>query len=125
MTNIDNKIAELAKKRIVLFNAFKEVEEQIQALKDRKMEILLAEERRNEEIDKMVSFISGKVQFYYSEDVEKDSFVVEGRITYNEKLFKREYPISLSKLGSFRIPAMKARVVQKIAEDIVDNDNKL
>jgi hypothetical protein len=37
MTNIDNKIAELAKKRIVLFNAFKEVEEQIQALKDRKM----------------------------------------------------------------------------------------
>jgi hypothetical protein len=121
MTNIDNKIAELAKKRIVLFNAFKEVEEQIQALKDRKMEILLAEERRDEEIDKMVSFISGKVQFYYSEDVEKDSFVVEGRITYNEKLFKREYPISLSKLGSFRIPAMKARVVQKIAEDIVDN----
>ena len=121
MTNIDNKIAELAKKRIVLFNAFKEVEEQIQALKDRKMEILLAEERRDEEIDKMVSFISGKVQFYYSEDVEKDSFVVEGRITYNEKLFKREYPISLSRLGSFRIPAMKARVVQKIAEDIVDN----
>lgn len=121
MTNIDNKIAELAKKRIVLFNAFKEVEEQIQALKDRKMEMLLAEARRNEEIDKMVSFISGKVQFYYSEDVEKDSFVVEGRITYNEKLFKREYPISLSKLGSFRIPAMKARVVQKIAEDIVDN----
>lgn len=121
MTNIDNKIAELAKKRIVLFNAFKEVEEQIQALKDRKMEILLAEERRDEEIDKMVSFISGKVQFYYSEDAEKDSFVVEGRITYNEKLFKREYPISLSKLGSFRIPAMKARVVQKIAEDIVDN----
>nr|DAG99793.1 MAG TPA: hypothetical protein [Crassvirales sp.] len=121
MTNIDNKIAELAKKRIVLFNAFKEVEEQIQALKDRKTEMLLAEARRNEEIDKMVSFISGKVQFYYSEDVEKDSFVVEGRITYNEKLFKREYPISLSKLGSFRIPAMKARVVQKIAEDIVDN----
>ena len=121
MTNIDNKIAELAKKRIVLFNAFKEVEEQIQALKDRKMEILLAEERRDEEIDKMVSFISGKVQFYYSEDAEKDSFVVEGRITYNEKLFKREYPISLSKLGSFRIPAMKAKVVQKIAEDIVDN----
>lgn len=121
MTNIDNKIAELAKKRIVLFNAFKEVEEQIQALKDRKMEMLLAEARRNEEIDKMVSFISGKVQFYYSEDVEKDSFVVEGRITYNEKLFKREYPISLSKLGSFRIPAMKARVVQKIEEDIVDN----
>lgn len=121
MTNIDNKIAELAKKRIVLFNAFKEVEEQIQALKDRKMEMLLAEARRNEEIDKMVSFISGKVQFYYLEDAEKDSFVVEGRITYNEKLFKREYPISLSKLGSFRIPAMKARVVQKIAEDIVDN----
>lgn len=121
MTNIDNKIAELDKKRIVLFNAFKEVEEQIQALKDRKMEILLAEERRDEEIDKMVSFISGKVQFYYSEDAEKDSFVVEGRITYNEKLFKREYPISLSKLGSFRIPAMKAKVVQKIAEDIVDN----
>lgn len=121
MTNIDNKIAELAKKRIVLFNTFKEVEEQIQALKDRKMEMLLAKARRNEEIDKMVSFISGKVQFYYSEDVEKDSFVVEGRITYNEKLFKREYPISLSKLGSFRIPAMKARVVQKIAEDIVDN----
>jgi hypothetical protein len=83
--------------------------------------MLLAEARRNEEIDKMVSFISGKVQFYYSEDAEKDSFVVEGRITYNEKLFKREYPISLSKLGSFRIPAMKARVVQKIAEDIVDN----
>ena len=121
MTNIDNKIAELAKKRIDLFNAFKEVEEQIQSLKDRKMEMLLAEARRNEEIDKMVSFISGKVQFYYSEDVEKNSFVVEGRITYNEKLFKREYPISLSKLGSFRIPAMKARVVQKIAEDIVDN----
>lgn len=122
MTNIDNKIAELAKKRIVLFNAFKEVGEQIQALKDRKTEMLLAEARRDEEIDKMVSFISGKVQFYYSEDVEKDSFVVEGRITYNEKLFKREYPISLSKLGSFRIPAMKARVVQKIAEDIVDNN---
>ena len=122
MTNIDNKIAELAKKRIVLFNAFKEVEEQIQALKDRKMEMLLSEARRDEEIDKMVSFISGKVQFYYSEDVEKDSFVVEGRITYNERLFKREYPISLSKLGSFRIPAMKARVVQKIAEDIVDNN---
>lgn len=121
MTNIDNKIAELAKKRITLFNAFKEVEEQIQALKDRKTEMLLDEARRDEEIDKMVSFISGKVQFYYSEDVEKNSFVVEGRITYNEKLFKREYPISLSKLGSFRIPAMKARVVQKIAEDIVDN----
>lgn len=60
---IDEKISELAKKRIVLFNAFKEVEEQIQALKDRKMEILLAEARRNEEIDKMVSFISGKIQW--------------------------------------------------------------
>lgn len=117
---IDERIAELAKKKKALFDEFKEVEAQIQALKDKKAEITLAIIRRDEEIDKTVSLISDKVRFNYSEDVEKDNFTVEGWLVYNDKLFKREYPISLSKLDSFRITPMKKIVIQKIAEAIVD-----
>lgn len=117
---IDERIVELAKKKKALFDEFKEVEAQIQALKDKKAEITLAIIRRDEEIDKTVSLISDKVRFNYSEDVEKDNFTVEGWLVYNDKLFKREYPISLSKLDSFRITPMKKMVIQKIAEAIVD-----
>lgn len=117
---IDERIADLAKKKKALFEEFKEVEAQIQALKDKKAEITLAIIRRDEEIDKTVSLISDKVRFNYSEDVEKDNFTVEGWLVYNDKLFKREYPISLSKLDSFRITPMKKMVIQKIAEAIVD-----
>ena len=117
---IDERIAELAKKKKGLFEEFKEVEAQIQSLKDKKAEITLAIIRRDEEIDKTVSLISNKVRFNYSEDVEKDNFTVEGWLVYNDKLFKREYPISLSKLDNFRITPMKKIVIQKIAEAIVD-----
>ena len=117
---IDERIAELAKKKKGLFEEFKEVEAQIQSLKDKKAEITLAIIRRDEEIDKTVSLISNKVRFNYSKDVEKDNFTVEGWLVYNDKLFKREYPISLSKLDNFRITPMKKIVIQKIAEAIVD-----
>lgn len=117
---IDERIAELARRKKALFEEFKEVEAQIQSLKDQKVEITLAIIRRDEEIDKTVSFINDKVRFNYSEDVEKDTFMVEGWVVYNGVLFRKEYPVSLSKLGNFRIPSMKKMVIEQIAEAIVD-----